>query len=73
MTYSRPNATVGAEWQPGSAVFDYPNNQRAATLWYHDHSLGMTRTNVYTGPAGFYLLRNGPDDLDLGYNRPGGP
>ena len=66
----KANATFGAEWQPGTAVFDYPNNQRATTLWYHDHSLGMTRTNVYTGPAGFYLLRNGPDDLDLGYNRP---
>jgi FtsP/CotA-like multicopper oxidase with cupredoxin domain len=66
----KASSPVGAEWQPGTAVFEYPNNQRAGTLWYHDHSLGMTRTNVYTGPAGFYLLRNGPDDLDLGYNRP---
>ena len=22
----------------------------------------MTRLNVYAGPAGFYLLRGGPDD-----------
>ncbi|MBI5905883.1 MAG: multicopper oxidase domain-containing protein [Deltaproteobacteria bacterium] len=42
----------------GFAVFQYPNDQPAATLWYHDHSLGMTRTNVYAGPAGFYLLRD---------------
>lgn len=48
-------------WQPGSATFEYPNNQRASTLWYHDHTLGMTRLNVYAGPAGFYLLRGGPD------------
>lgn len=56
------SASTGADWQPGSAIFDYPNDQRATTLWYHDHTLGMTRLNVYTGPAGFYLLRGGPDD-----------
>jgi Putative multicopper oxidases len=60
-----------AEWTPGSSVFQYPNTQRATTLWYHDHSMGMTRTNVYTGPAGFYLIRGGPDDLNMGFNRPG--
>lgn len=48
-------------WTPGSATYQYPNNQRATTLWYHDHTLGMTRLNVYAGPAGFYLLRGGPD------------
>lgn len=34
----------------------YPNQQPPATLWYHDHTLGMTRLNVYAGLAGFYLL-----------------
>jgi bilirubin oxidase len=53
----------GVEWEPGTATFQYENDQRAATLWYHDHTLGMTRLNVYTGPAGFYLLRGGPGDL----------
>jgi spore coat protein A, manganese oxidase len=52
----------GQEWKPGSAIFQYPNDQRATTLWYHDHALGMTRLNVYAGPAGFYLLRGGPSD-----------
>ena len=54
-------------WEPGSAVFQYPNNQRASTLWYHDHALGMTRLNVYAGPAGFFILRGGPagDDAVL--------
>jgi len=51
-----------APWEPGTAVFQYPNNQRATTLWYHDHTLGMTRLNVYAGPAGFYIIRGGPDD-----------
>jgi len=46
----------------GFAEFAYPNDQRATTLWYHDHTLGMTRLNVYAGPAGFYLIRGGPDD-----------
>src|SRR4029450_10829594 len=26
----------------------------------------MTRVNVYAGPAGFYLIRGGPDDLPAG-------
>jgi spore coat protein A len=56
----------GAAWEPGTAVFQYANDQRASTLWYHDHTLGMTRLNVYAGPAGFYLLRGGPDDAVLG-------
>jgi spore coat protein A, manganese oxidase len=50
----------GVSWGPGFATFQYPNDQRAATLWYHDHTLGMTRVNVYAGPAGFYLIRGGP-------------
>jgi len=44
--------------EPGTAVFQYPNDQRDMTLWYHDHALGMTRSNVYAGPAGFWLLRS---------------
>jgi bilirubin oxidase len=52
--------------EPGTAVFQYPNDQRATTLWYHDHTLGMTRLNVYAGPAGFYLLRGGAADLRSG-------
>jgi FtsP/CotA-like multicopper oxidase with cupredoxin domain len=42
----------------GAATFGYHNDQPSATLWYHDHSLGMTRINVYAGPAGFWLVRD---------------
>ena len=49
----------GVSWAPGTATAQYPNTGRAATLWYHDHTLGMTRLNVYAGPAGFFLLRGG--------------
>jgi spore coat protein A len=52
--------------EPGTAVCQYPNDQPAATLWFHDHSLGMTRANVYAGPAGFYFLRGGAADLRPG-------
>jgi len=50
-------------WKPGTATFSYPNDMRDTTLWYHDHTLGMTRVNVYAGPAGFYLIRGNPDDV----------
>jgi spore coat protein A len=50
----------GVAWGPGFATFQYPNPDRAATKWYHDHTLGMTRLNVYAGPAGFYIIRGGP-------------
>jgi len=54
--YDRSNA------DPGTAVFQYANDQRSATLWYHDHSLGITRLNVYAGPAGFWLLRGNDEN-----------
>jgi spore coat protein A len=44
---------------PGqSARYHYPNDQAAATLWYHDHAVGITRLNVYAGLSGFFLLRD---------------
>ncbi len=47
---------------PGNqAVYRYPNGQQATTLWFHDHALGTTRINVYSGLAGFYLLRDNRD------------
>jgi len=36
--------------------FIYNNDQDAATIWYHDHALGITRLNVYAGLAGYYLI-----------------
>ncbi len=57
-------ANFGATWGPGFATFEYPNLGRASCDWYHDHTLGMTRLNVYAGPAGFYIIRGGPDGDD---------
>ena len=52
-----------------SARYHYPNDQQAATLWYHDHALGITRLNVYAGLSGLYLLR---DAHELNMNLPSG-
>jgi len=41
-----------------AAVYEYPNQQDGATLWFHDHTLGATRINVYAGLAAFYFLRD---------------
>jgi spore coat protein A, manganese oxidase len=59
-------ASTGEVWDPGTAVFEYDNKQPASTLWFHDHTLGMIRANVYAGPAGFYLIRGGENDLKAG-------
>jgi len=56
-------ARLGAAWEPGTATFDYSNDQPASTLWVHDHTLGITRANVYAGLAAFYLLRGGDDAI----------
>jgi spore coat protein A, manganese oxidase len=50
-------------------IYDYPNDQRAATLWYHDHAIGITRLNTYMGLAGAYILR---DDIEDSLNLPSG-
>ncbi len=62
----------GVRWGSGFAVFQYPNTDRSRTNWYHDHALGLTRLNVYAGPAGFYLVR-GPEDRQVRDVRTGAP
>jgi spore coat protein A, manganese oxidase len=48
---------------PGkSAVYYYPNQQDAAQLWYHDHTLGINRLNVYAGLFGQFVIRDAAED-----------
>ncbi len=42
--------------------YEYPNEQRAATLWYHDHRMDFTGPQVYRGLVGMYVLRDGVED-----------
>jgi FtsP/CotA-like multicopper oxidase with cupredoxin domain len=53
-----------------SRVYTYPNDGRAATLWYHDHAMHHTGRNIYMGLAGFYLLE---DDVEKKLGLPQGP
>jgi len=53
-----PSLYKGLFTGPNVEKYTYDNTQEAATLWYHDHALGITRLNVYAGLAGFYLLRD---------------
>jgi spore coat protein A len=75
-TSSGEKGTAYNTYEPtdgNAAIFYYPNKQPPATLWYHDHSLGITRINVLSGLAGFYLLRdpgNEPVLVDPKYEMP---
>ncbi len=48
--YSFPGAPANG------ALYKYPNNQEAAPVWFHDHTLGATRLNVIMGMAGAYYI-----------------
>lgn len=42
---------------PGrSRTYHYPNFQRAATLWYHDHAHHLEAQQVYSGLSGLYVI-----------------
>ncbi|HEX4028942.1 MAG TPA: multicopper oxidase domain-containing protein [Terracidiphilus sp.] len=47
----------------------YPNEQEAASLWVHDHAIGMNRLNIYAGLMGWYLIR---DDVEQSLGLPAG-
>lgn len=64
--------TAGSQRGPGFFTRDYfePNEQPATSLFYHDHVMGMTRLNVYSGLAGTaYIMRDPKTFLD-GPNSP---
>jgi spore coat protein A, manganese oxidase len=46
----------------GQREYSYPMNQRAATLWYHDHRMGYTGMAVWRGLAGFHLIHDDEED-----------
>ena len=48
----------GAVWGNGYQIATYPNKNRACTLWFHDHALGLTRLNVYSGATSFYITKD---------------
>ncbi|MGH8444169.1 MAG: multicopper oxidase family protein [Solimonas sp.] len=52
------------DWQvPGQTkLIWYPNQQDAAMLWYHDHTMGIERLNVYAGLFGAFFIRDAAED-----------
>ena len=47
----------------GTASYYYPMQQSARFVWYHDHAMGLTRTNAYSGIASALLII---DDFEIG-------
>jgi spore coat protein A, manganese oxidase len=47
----------------GTATYYYPMDQSARFVWYHDHAMGITRTNAYAGIASALLII---DDFENG-------
>jgi len=69
-----PNATFAG------FTYRYPNTQEASNIWFHDHTLGATRLNVYAGLAGGYIIQdpqpgnaNFPGPANLPAGRTGEP
>jgi spore coat protein A len=66
-----PNGTHGPSFMnvpgthpaAGSANHYYPMDQSARLVWYHDHAMGITRTNAYSGIASALVLI---DDFEIG-------
>ncbi|MGB8929769.1 MAG: hypothetical protein WCC48_00815 [Anaeromyxobacteraceae bacterium] len=53
----------------GCQTFYYTNAQSARLQFYHDHSMGITRLNVYSGEAAGYVLTDAVEqDLINGTN-----
>ena len=40
----------------GAMTYFWPNGLSARFLWYHDHTMGLTRLNTYVGNVAGYLL-----------------
>jgi spore coat protein A, manganese oxidase len=48
---------------PGKSLRShYPNRQDAAMLFYHDHTMGINRLNIYAGLQGMYFIRDEAED-----------
>jgi FtsP/CotA-like multicopper oxidase with cupredoxin domain len=57
--YTPGFAVKGEGWESTAqygpeGTYRYPMDQEAATLWYHDHAMGLTHNNTNMGMAGFF-------------------
>ncbi|HEU0295091.1 MAG TPA: hypothetical protein VFR47_20280, partial [Anaerolineales bacterium] len=63
-----PASVVCKAGDDGCQTFYYTNQQSARLLFYHDHSWGITRLNVYAGEAAGYLITDETEDKLFGQN-----
>ncbi|TDW89077.1 multicopper oxidase family protein [Kribbella sp. VKM Ac-2566] len=52
----------GGDMTMGKRTYTYPNMQRAATLWYHDHTMDYTAPQVYRGLFGLHIIRDDEEE-----------
>lgn len=53
----------------GHREYLFPNDQRAAMLWYHDHRMDFTAPAIWRGLAGMHIIR---DDTERALDLPHG-
>jgi len=63
-----PDMDDSGDPNDGVMTFYYTNQQSARLMFYHDHSYGITRLNVYAGGAAPYLITDATEQslLDRG-------
>ncbi|MFM9836301.1 MAG: fibronectin type III domain-containing protein [Methylophilaceae bacterium] len=54
---------------PGAMTYYFPNGESARLMWYHDHSFGLTRLNVYAGEAAPYKLQDPVEQAAIAANQ----
>ncbi|KFX93725.1 hypothetical protein V490_04716 [Pseudogymnoascus sp. VKM F-3557] len=69
-SYTRPVWDGWAEdlIQPGQFKdYYFPNTNTARTMWYHDHAVMITATNVMSGLSGFYIVEDPSEEARLSF------
>jgi spore coat protein A len=61
-THHEHPAHPGWSFHRGSKDYVYPLEQRATTLWYHDHRMDFTGPQIWRGLAGFHIIRDDVED-----------
>ena len=58
----------GTNPSSGTATYYYPMDQSARFVWYHDHAIGITRTNAYSGIASALVITDAFESYLLSQN-----
>ncbi len=56
------HAIESGDLSNGQRIHQYPLEQPATTLWYHDHRMDFTGPGVWRGLAGFHIIRDEEED-----------